>query len=147
MANLILNEWVWADLAGDNGQTKELETFEFLQKVYAGNDRIVIVNQSPSMTKFWSLCRETQYPKRGYAKYIKNNFVYSSTKCLLLEHQELPVLPEPLNTRVKSDDQYLVRALRSVNGSLLVTTDAPLKIILDEHKLACQGRNQYLTTY
>lgn len=147
MPNLVLNEWVWADLAGDNGQPQELEAFDFLRKVYAGDDRIVIVRPSPSMSKLWSLCKETQYPRRGYAKFIMNNFFFNSSKCLLLEHQTLSVLPESLNTLVKPDDQYLVRALRSVGDSLLITTDSPLKRILNEHEIACRCRDQYLRTY
>lgn len=146
MAKLILNEWVWVELAGNDSRRAQ-ETFEFLNKVYWGDDIIVIVRPSPSMKKVWSLCSKNQMPQRGYAKYITNNFLKNADKCSFLENDNLPPLDASLSAVIKQDDHYLVRALKVIDDAILITTDGPLKIALDKFNLACRYRDDYLFGY
>jgi hypothetical protein len=53
-------------------------------------------------------------------------------------------LPEELATSIKLDDHYLVRAQLSVSGSVLVTTDAPLREIVTGRGLPCLSRKEFL---
>jgi hypothetical protein len=48
---------------------------------------------------------------------------------------------------IKDDDQYLIRAQLKVPDSIIVTTDTPLKTVLDLAAQACEFRQNFVRRY
>ena len=49
---LIIDEWLWHDLAGENGEEKQKEAFRFLECIFKICDKIAIMENSPFIKKF-----------------------------------------------------------------------------------------------
>ena len=146
MADYILNEWIWADATGENGSAQQAEAFRLLKVLSEGGDRIIVVKGSSFFHKGWKLCVATARPALEIAKFFKMQFLFNSDRCLLLDESELPELPDALK-QVKPDDQYLVRAHLKVGRAIVVTTDLPLKEILEEANIPCEIRSDFLRRY
>jgi hypothetical protein len=104
-----------------------------------------VVKGSSFHAKAWKLCSATTPPVRQIGREFKLKFLYNSRKCRLLDENELAEFPSTL--QVKPDDQYLVRAQLTVPSSIIVTTDAPLKTILDAAGIPCEHRDQFVSRY
>ena len=74
MADLVLDEWLWSDLAGENTVNEQQETFEFLGAIYNKCDRIVSVRGSRFDQKFFELFRHSDVIRLGFAKFFKARF-------------------------------------------------------------------------
>jgi hypothetical protein len=146
MAEYVLNEWIWADALGENGRSHQIEALQVLEGLDRGPDSIVVVNGSRFHAKAWKLCSATTPPARQIGRDFKMKFLYNSLKCRLLDETELAEIPSSLQG-VKPDDRYLVRAQLTVPGSIIVTTDAPLKTILDAASIPCEHREQFVSRY
>jgi len=146
MADYVLNEWVWADAVGENGRTRQLEAFQVLSALSERSDRIVVVKGSSFYAKAWKLCIAMTLPAREIAQFFKLNFLFNSDKCRLLNESELEQFPLSLSD-VKNDDQYLVRAQLTATGSVIITTDRPLKAALDQAGIPCEHRDDFVARY
>jgi hypothetical protein len=147
MADLVIDEWLWSDLAGENSTNSQRETFQFLEAVFTKCDRIVTVKGSRFEEKalgFWKL---TDVTRRGIAKFYKERFWYNSDKCLLLDPAELQHLEDVISNKVKADDRYLVRACLTSKAMAIVTTDNPLRNALDGHGIPCRLRQEFVPEY
>lgn len=149
MADLVIDEWLWSDLAGENTVGEQRETFEFLGAIYNKCDRIVSVRGSRFDQKFFELFRYSDVIRLGFAKFFKARFWYNSQKTLMLEEEQLQDLPEAIatDTEVKHKDHYLVRAYLTAKASQIVTTDNPLKDALTKHGIVCRHRQEFVPTY
>lgn len=146
MADYVLNEWVWADAVGENGGTRQVEAFQFLNALSRRSDRIIVVEGSSFHEEAWKLCISTTLPAREIAQFFKLNFLFNNEKCRLLSESELEEFPPSL-TDVKDDDKYLVRAQLTATGSVIITTDGPLKAALDEAGIPCEHRDEFVPKY
>lgn len=147
MADLVIDEWLWSDLAGENTVDEQRETFEFLGAIYNKCDRIVSVRGSRFDQKFFELFRYSDVIRLGFAKFFKARFWYNSQKTLMLEEDQLQDLPNAIATEVQHKDHYLVRAYLTAKASEIVTTDNPLKDALTKHGIACRHRQEFVLTY
>lgn len=128
MTLLVLNEWLWADLRGENGQAKRSETFETIVRLSNSSHRIVIAEGSAFDKKAWRLCKEHPLLGGAFVKVIRLN----SERCMVVPLSTLPVVPERLRHDVKQDDWYLVRVLDGFPDAVLVSTDGVLTKALKE---------------
>lgn len=78
-----------------------------------------------------------------YAKSIRQD----SERCLILKPDSVLPLPEELARAAKLDDHYLLQALISVAGAILVTTDEPLRNAARAAGLDVLPREECLSTY
>ena len=147
MADLIIDEWLWSDLAGENTIDEQRETIEFLKAIFNKCDRIVTVKGSRFDQKFFELFRHSDITRLSIAKFFKARFWYNSQKSLMLEEDQLQSLPEALAAEIEQTDHYLVRAYLTSDASKIVTTDNPLKEALTKHGLACSHRNEFVPAY
>lgn len=145
MSNLIIDEWLWSDLRGDNSEEKQKEAFAFLQAVYKKCDKIVTVKGSRFVQKYWDLCGHNSC--HSVVHYISANFWYNSIKSELLNESSLVPMPAKLAGQVNPDDHYLVQALLSSGAQTLVTTDGPLRDALVENKINCVHRDDFIPDY
>ncbi len=147
MAYLIIDEWLWEDLAHAKGSVKGRQAFEFLQAIFQKCDNIVVVQPSKFLQKAFDLFSRPDLEAKFLASYFVPYFLQNSKKVRLVDTSELPNLPQQFETTVKDDDHYLVQAYVLVNAELLITTDSPLKDALIAGGLKCEWRDSYLPIY
>ena len=147
MTEYVVNEWLWADLARDNGDIARRETFETIAKFAASSDRLILVAESEFDRKAWLLCKSPDITTRrmgaAFIRLIRQN----ANRCCLVRSGDLFPLPAEISAAVKPDDHYLVQACRTFPGSVLVTTDRPLAEIVTTHGIACMEREEFVKTF
>lgn len=145
---IVLDEWLWADLAGENQATHQQESFCLLNEIFQRCDQLVTVAGSAFLSKLWVLAkRPPTEVLRKSVKVFKAQFFLNSEKLKQCEENEVCSLPREIEARVKEDDQYLVRAYRTANADVLVTTDRALIQALGQHNIRCRSREDFLREY
>ncbi|MEJ5378562.1 MAG: hypothetical protein WHX93_18480, partial [bacterium] len=145
---IVFDEWLWADLADQNETTRLREDFLLLNKTFERCDQLVIVDGSPFVEKFWHFAKMAQIIEiKGIVKMFKNRFMFNSEKAERWKDNELCSIPKELEALVKDDDQYLVRAYLTAGADVLVTTDGPLLEVLNQHRIHCCRREDFLWDY
>ena len=147
MADLVIDEWLWADLAGENTKGKQREAFQFLEAIYNKCDRVVTVKGSRFDQKAMELWGHTDVFRRRIARFFKAKFWYNLDKSVMLEENELQNLPGQIATEIEHKDHYLVRAYLTSNASEIVTTDNPLNEVLGRHGISCKRRDEFVPAY
>lgn len=150
MSKFVVDEWLWADLQGDNGKEMQRESLSFLLKVFHRCDQLVTVEGSPFLKKFYDLCEKAGTmgdPRRKIVRLFKDMFFLNSSKLLRLQESGLPELPQKIATVIKEDDHYLVRAYFASQAQSLVTTDDPLIAAVKGCCINCQSRKDFLSDY
>jgi hypothetical protein len=149
MRRFVFDEWVWADLNGENSEDAQRETFQLLQRVFKKCDQLVTVDKSPFLRKYFNMASHvsTGDLRREIVKVFKAQFLTNSEKLYRLREGSLPDVPSELEQKVKDDDKYLVHAYLAANADLLVTTDKPLMAVLNEYGIRCQDRDTFISTY
>ena len=147
MADLVIDEWLWSDLTGENTKAGQREAFQFLEAIYNKCDRIVTVRGSRFDQKSLGLFKLNDIIGDLILKFFKDRFWFNSVKTVLLEEDQLPDLPEHLYKEVEPSDQYLVRAFIASGASEIVTTDNPLKDALTRHGIDCKHRCEFVPAY
>ena len=150
MADFVLNEWLWSDLRGENGEVLQNESLSVLSRLRESTDRIVVVRNSPFARKFWNLCREASTHATAAHRLAVVRFktlFLDSAKCVQLEPDSLPDISD-LRADCKEDDWYLIQAQRAQGAvSLIVTTDQPLIEALKNHRIPSRHRNEWVHGY
>lgn len=147
MANFVINEWLWADSAGDNGSQSQRETFNVITTLAASSHQIVLIEDSRFDRKAWGICKSTDRVACGIARAFVLGLRLNSDRCLVLKPEDAMALPEGLAQAVKEEDHYLVQAQLTIPGAILVTTDGPLRAAVREAGLECLSREEFLAQY
>jgi hypothetical protein len=147
MAVFVINEWLWADLSGNNGPLAQQEAFSVIEKLPASDHRIVVIEGSSFDRKAWTLCRSTNPILQRIAGAYVANVRQNSDRCQILKPRAVVPLPDELASAIKPDDRYLVQAQLTVTGAILVTTDGPLRQAAGEAGLSCLSREEFLREY
>lgn len=147
MAELVIDEWLWTDLAGDNSVKAQAEAFALLEAVFNKCDRIVAVKGSQFEQKAFALWKHEDVVRRRIARYYKTHFWYNADKTMLLEDSYLQSLPEQIAQSIKSDDHYLIQAYLTAGATVIVTTDSPLKDAALRNNINCQSRDEFVRAY
>lgn len=148
MALYILNEWLWADIVGENGLPHRREALALIDKLRQSSDQIVIVQDSPFDRKAYAACKSGDFftgrIAGAFAKAIRQDL----SRCRILDPDEVEPLPEEFRRDgVKPDDDYLIQAQRACPEATIVTTDRPLAAILDRHGVPWRFRDAFLKAY
>jgi predicted nucleic acid-binding protein len=148
MKRFVWDEWLWADLNGENGEEAQREAVLLLEAVFQKCDQLVTVQGSPFVQKYYAMTRQANtIILTKIVKIFKYQFLHNSEKLQLLEEQGLPGIPADLEPTIKEDDRYLVRAYLAVKADLLVTTDNPLMEALHDWGIRCQDRDTFVSDY
>jgi len=147
VAAYVINEWLWHDLAGDNGREHQLQAIRLITQFGASEHQIVVIEGSRFDQKAWSLCKSAdQAVRQGVVAFVLN-IRLNSDKCLILKSSEISPFPEDLVSTIKPDDRYLVQAQLAVDGSAIVTNDNPLQQALNHAGLRCMSRGEFLALF
>jgi len=145
----IIDEWIWHDLSGENGEEKLKETSKFIKCVYEKCDKIATIENSRFEKKFFNFCKrvgQADHISRKITKFYFGNIFYNSEKYIRVNEKECQQISEDISSKIKPDDQYLVKLHYKLQG-LIITTDNPLLEILKKHQIQCEYRDNFLPNY
>ncbi|MDW8131379.1 MAG: hypothetical protein RMI94_12585 [Bryobacterales bacterium] len=145
VAKFVLDEWLWADLGGENGPARQKESLCLLLTLCRKCDRIVVPLGTPFVQKFWALSERASPgdPLRAVVKLFRQRFLENSEKSLQLSLEPLGEPP----IEVDPEDRYLVQALLVSSADALVTTDGRLiELVRSRHRPALH-RDEFLAEY
>jgi hypothetical protein len=148
LADIVIDEWLWADLSGSNTSKKQEEALEFLKTIFHVCDRIVTVEGEKFNLKTSYFWKHTDPIRRGIAIYYRDNFLFNPAKIVKLEKSSLESIPEHISQKVKhEEDYYLIQAYLTTGASVIVTTDSDLLLAEINNDIKCQHRNEFVASY
>ena len=147
MAIFVINEWLWHDSSGTNGRPLQLQSYEVITRLGASDHQIVIIEGSAFDKKAWNICKSQDPVVAGIARAYIISLRQNSDRCRILHPQTVADLPIALAAATKADDHYLLHALVTVEGAILVTTDMPLHQAVEGASLSCLSREEFWNTY
>lgn len=139
----IINEWLWSDLIGENGEEKQLEAISFLKTLYEKCDKIAVGRSSKFQEKEWDFSKKAS--QDIVLKKIANIYFgwirYNSQK-----YEEVDIKEEIDLKEIHPKDVYLVKTC-SKAGGCIITTDTKLKDALEKMNIPCKLRDEFLKEY
>jgi len=128
---IVFDEWVFHDLGGENGGGKQEETFDLLVKLFRICDKIVMLDDSPFVTKWREFYAEAQTDlnRRTMSNYLNETIFTNELKIYKLAQEDIKPIPKDLAKLVPVSDQYLIRSYLKVQhmSGFIVTTDRKWK--------------------
>jgi len=148
---IIIDEWLFHDLWGDNGSGKQHETFTFLNKLVEICDRIVVLSNSPFEVKTMELIKKSENDPiiRGMSQFFNSSILKNSNKTELVDVNSLPPLTGHLS-KIPKEDQYLFQAYLKLKnkGGFILTADGRWDFrIIKKASIAIQMRDDFLKKY
>ena len=144
---LVINEWIFHDLLGENGPQKFRQSADFVLKLDKSSDIVVMPTEERWRIKANQLWGVATPIEREIGRLLLNLFVDSS-RCIRLELDEVPATSEGTYDWVPSEDVYLIEAYVASDADLLVTTDETLfEKVAENGKFACEMRDDFLAGY
>lgn len=144
----VIDEWVFHDLAGDNGEDRQKEAVNFLDHLRRICDHMAAPRRSPWATK---LCGFVAHADRSPALVGLRDFVrallFDAAKVRLVEPTELLPLQQPVAACIPAKDTYLVQVTCALAASALVTTDGPLLDACAKAGVRAVARDDFLRGY
>ena len=143
----IVDEWLWHDLAGENGEIKREESAKFLYCVFGICDKLSVMVGSPFVHKFWKFSKKGKIEPK-LVKLFKLSFLSNSQKCLIHECTSKHRLKG-----IKEDDLYLYNlwVLHKEDDTeddiIVVTTDSPLLEIFSREGVKVVIRDEFVREY
>lgn len=147
MADFVINEWLWADASGSNGKDAQRQALQIIDSLSESEHRIVIIEGSAFDQKAWTLCKSSNTVVMRLVRVFLNKVRQNSDRCLILKPETAFPLSDELVPLIKPDDRYLIRAQRTVEGAVLVTTDTPLRESTKRAGLPSLSREEFLSRY
>ena len=144
---LVINEWLFHDLQGDNGPRTQLESARFLEELKRRKDRLVVPTEGRWMEKAMGQMSHNDPRRRTLSKLLQsvlNSQVFSEWHVL----QGLSEVSNDLIAITPPEDLYLVQVYLSAEADLLVTTDQPLHDALSRRpEVEISFRDEFLAAY
>jgi hypothetical protein len=140
-------KWFWADASGDNGEGAQALALRLIERLSKSEHQVVVIEGSGFDRKAWALCKSNNAIAIEIVRTYMGSVRQNSDRCRIFGDNDVALLRDPLVSQVKPDDHYLVRAQRAEPDSIVVTTDAPLIKILEEHSIPCLRREVFLKQY
>ena len=142
---LVLNEWIFHDLLGENGEVAQQETAAFLNVFHASSDKLALPNERRWMQKAYRLLTLNDAPLRNTCKQF-HSLIQDSDRTIHARGMSSDEMPDEL--RVPAEDLYLIAAYLSVNADTLITTDQGLyEALVDSDLVSCQLRSEFMARY
>ena len=144
---LVLNEWIFHDLLGENGPEAREATSNFVKRLFGSTDKIVLPNEQRWKSKAY-LLMTSPTPSLRQISQLFHSLLRDSNRCVVLNTEDIPTTPQGAYDWVPAEDVYLIEAFVESNADLLVTTDETLFDRVDEHGgYNCQMRDEFLSSY
>ena len=144
---LVLNEWIFHDLLGENGVEAQREAVEFLRKFHSTCHKLVLPKEPRWTQKAYRLMTQTDARLRGISKQF-HSLIRNSDRVIDVRNTAPEHVPEEIHLCLPAEDEYLVTAYLSAGANSLVTADRPLyDALVDSAEVSCRLRDEFLTEY
>ena len=144
---LVLNEWVFHDLLGENGPDAFRETARFLLAFKGSEDKLVVPSEERWNGKAHQLMSMTD-PLRRQVSRLFHSLLRDPARSIRVNTDEMTSASRDSYDWVPSEDTYLVLAYESTGADVLVTTDEKLAQAISEHNdVNCRMRDDFLPEY
>lgn len=142
----IIDEWLWHDINGENGEEKQKEAFNFLLCICKICNKIAYMENSPFVKKFWEISKIAggNEELRRIVKFFKNNFIYNSEKCEIYQYE---VSQPDLN--IKPDDAYIYSLYNKIGSKTkkIISTDMDLIEEFKKNNIGAYHRDEFIKNY
>ena len=123
---LVINEWLFQDIKGENGQSKRWETARFLTQFAQGRDKFAALNGKPWMTKAYELMTHSAPDIRRLSKLVRS-LIIDPSKCVILQpDNDADAAPQDAIAAAPEEDVYLIQTYYAAGADLLISTDTDL---------------------
>ena len=144
---LVLNEWIFHDLLGENGLDAYAETEQFVRNLFQSDDWIVMPPEQRWKSKAYQLMTSPSSILRPVSQMF-HRLLRDSNRCIIPNPGDNPKAPSGEYDWAPEEDVYLIEAFVATKADLLVTTDETLFDKIVEHgRFACRLREEFLSTY
>lgn len=123
---IVINEWLFHDIDGSNGLQAQQRVELFLDTFRNGNDKIVVLRESPWTHKAWQLWTHNDVRVQILSKLLYLGILIDPLKRTYLNPEEVQPLPPGLAAQVPGDDAYLFQTAIAGGARIIVTTDGGL---------------------
>ena len=143
---VVLNEWIFHDLLGDNGPERRRRTRAFMEAFEASGDSLVIPNEPRWRRKAYGLMRRQEPEGKAIGKLVRR--MLSNPRIAIQVETNAALISEDLLCETPPEDVYLVEACLSAGADTLVTTDRVLHgALADFDVVDCLLRCEFLAGY
>jgi len=124
---LVINEWLFHDATGENGQSAQRETEHFLRQLAQSEDKFAVLWGSPWIEKSYDLMTHNDIGVESLSILIQS-LIWTLDKCLVLQPEfiEATEIPQNAIAAAPEEDIYLIQTYFAANADLLITTDEGL---------------------
>ncbi len=144
---LVINEWIFHDLLGENGWERFTESDVFVKRLYDSEDTIVMPYEERWKRKAYQLMT-AENPAQRQVSQLFHRLLRDPDKCVILPASTQLLSTSGLHDWAPPEDVCLIEAFVASNADLLVTTDETLfRAIVDQGQFTCQMREDFLSTY
>ncbi len=144
---VVLNEWVFHDLLGENGGGIQRETAGFLNVFFPSPDLLVWPVEPRWIQKANRLMTLADTQLRNTSKQF-HTLLRDLDRVIDVRMIDQAAIPQELLTQLPPEDVYLIEAYLSANADVLVTTDHELyESLVDSGLVACELRDEFLAHY
>ena len=144
---IVLNEWIFHDLWGQNGEQGQREAVQFLRALVNSTDSLIVPNEPRWTGKANRLMGFLDDRRRLISKVFRSLYD-DSGRALRVLSDGRGTIPEELLTQLPEEDVYLVSAYLAASADVLVTTDVPLyEALADSGLVTCRMRDDFLAGY
>lgn len=144
---LVINEWIFHDLLGDDGPQAFEEAEKFVRKLFQSDDWLVMPSEQRWRRKAYQLMTSPS-PGIRQVSQLFHQLLRDSNRCIIVNSADISVTPENEYDWAPTEDVYLLEACVASNADLLVTTDVTLFERVVEHgQFTCWMRDEFLAGY
>ena len=123
---LVINEWIFQDIKGENGQLARDETARFLTQFKQGQDKFAVLKVSPWAKKADELMRHGDFRIRTLSKLMRS-MIFDLSKCRILQPEDVETAaPQDAIAAAPEEDVYLIQTYYAAGADLLISTDTDL---------------------
>ena len=148
---IVLNEWIFHDMWGENGVEKLEQAERFLKAFRESGDLLVIPapGEHRWRDKVYELLERANWdPRIRSVSRLFRSLIRSDESSVAIPPENTVVLPTELAARLPPEDVYLVEAYLSAGADTLVTTDEGLHgALADFAVVECLLRDDFLAGY
>ena len=144
---IVLNEWIFHDLWGQNGEQAQREAVRFLRALVDTTDSLIVPSEPRWTGKANRLMGFLDDRRRRISKVFRSLYD-DSDRALRVRTEGTGAIPDELLARLPEEDVYLVSAYLLASADVLVTTDVPLyEALTDSEPVTCRMREDFLAEY
>ena len=148
---IVLNEWMFHDLWGENGEEKQKQAEQFLRAFQDTSDQLVVPapGQHRWLDKVYELMERSHLDSRlRLISRFFRSLIENSERAFRMQPEDTIAVPCEMLVQLPEEDVYLVSAHLSSNADVLVTTDHELyESLVDSGLVACELRDEFLAHY